>query len=86
MISYYIYSVYLIRNTEAITRATKETWNPMFCIVVTEGWFQMFVSLTAAVQTERVWKEETITPETMNWVLQRLRLTYYIYKYGIEEI
>lgn len=42
MVSYYTYIVYIIRNAEAGTGTTEEIWNPMFCVVGAEEWFQMF--------------------------------------------
>lgn len=61
MVSYYINC--LIRNIKAVTRATKEIWNPISCIVGTEQWFQMCNCELDSSCSERVQREETTSWE-----------------------
>lgn len=83
-----VYIVYIIRNAEAVTRATKETWSHIFCIVGVEQSFQTFDCEPdcSCLQREREQEEGTTTLAAMNWVLERLKLTYYNFKYGTEEV
>lgn len=65
----YWYIVYLIRNTEAVTVATKEIWNSMFCVVGAERSFQGFDCEPDSGCAQTAQKEGTVTLETMNQML-----------------
>ena len=74
-------AVYLIRNTEAVTRATEEIWSPRFCIVAAECSFAMFhCEPTVAVQAERAQKTRHCAPSELGAL--KIEIYNYIFKYG----